>query len=78
MTRTTDYSRPTTPENGVNGINGINGIASPRLHKPTGLALTEYSANPSPPSENPKSKAQEAIPEAYILPNGTPDVRHSI
>ncbi|KAF2691775.1 threonine dehydratase-like protein [Lentithecium fluviatile CBS 122367] len=65
-----DYSRPTTPENGANGTNGM---ISPRTPKPTGLALTEYTANPSPPSGDPKSKAQEAIPPAFVLPNGTPD-----
>jgi threonine dehydratase len=76
MARTTDYSRPTTPEDGVNGTNGS---VTPRTPKQTsGLALTEYSANPSPPLENPLSKAQKAIPEAYILPNGTPDVRHTL
>jgi hypothetical protein len=68
-----DYSRPVTPETGVNGSNGL---ASPRTPKHTGLALTEYSANPSPPSENPK-RAHEAIPDKYILPNGTPDVRRN-
>jgi threonine dehydratase len=64
-----DYSRPTTPENGTNGV------FSPRTPKQTGLALTEYTANPSPPSDDLKSKAQEAVPQAFILPNGTPDVR---
>jgi threonine dehydratase len=72
MPSTADYSRPVTPENGVNGSS--NGLISPRTPKHTGLALTEYSANPSPPSEDPKSQAQKAIPEEYILPNGTPDV----
>jgi hypothetical protein len=72
MARTTDYSRPTTPEKGVNGSS--NGLISPRTPKQTGLALTEYSANPSPPSDDPKSQAQKAIPDEYILPNGTPDV----
>lgn len=64
-----DYSRPTTPE----GRPNTNGLASPRTPKAS-LSLTEYTANPSPPSENPKSKAQDAIPEAFLLPNGYPDV----
>ncbi|KAJ4286711.1 threonine deaminase [Kalmusia sp. IMI 367209] len=64
-----DYSRPTTPD----GRSNTNGVASPRTPKQTGLSLTEYTANPSPPSESPKSKAQSAIPEAFLLPNGYPD-----
>lgn len=62
-----DYSRPVTPEN-------TNGLASPRTPRETGLSLTEYTANPSPPSEDQKNKAQSAIPEAFLLPNGYPDV----
>lgn len=62
-----DYSRPTTPENGTNGI------ITPRTPKPTGLALTEYSANPSPPSQSPISRTNNVIPEAFLLPNGYPD-----
>lgn len=65
-----DYSRPVTPED----TNGLATSASPRSPRGTGLSLTEYTANPSPPSEDQKSKAQEAIPEAFLLPNGYPDV----
>ena len=65
-----DYSRPVTPEQ--NGE--ANGVSTPRTPKQTGLSLTEYTANPSPPSEDQKSKAQSAIPEAFLLPNGYPDV----
>ena len=63
-----DYSRPVTPDN-------ANGLASPRTPRGTGLSLTEYTANPSPPSEDQKSKAQHAVPQAFLLPNGYPDVR---
>ncbi|KAF2192357.1 threonine dehydratase-like protein [Zopfia rhizophila CBS 207.26] len=65
-----DYSRPVTPENATNGTNGL---SSPRTPKQTGLALTEYTTNPSPPSKSPKSKANGVIPEAFLLPNGYPD-----
>jgi threonine dehydratase len=65
-----DYSRPVTPEGNVNGM------ASPRTPKNTGFALTEYTANPSPPSESPKAKSNQTIPDAFLLPNGYPDVRH--
>lgn len=65
-----DYSRPATPEN----TNGLTTPRTPRTQRETGLSLTEYTANPSPPSEDQKSKAQSAIPEAFLLPNGYPDV----
>jgi hypothetical protein len=65
-----DYSRPVTPDHGA----ALNGVGSPRTPKGTGLSLTEYTANPSPPSEDQKSRAQSAIPEAFLLPNGYPDV----
>ncbi|KAI9689054.1 MAG: threonine deaminase [Bathelium mastoideum] len=50
-----------------------NGIHTPSTPKKSGLALTEYTANPSPKSEDPKDKARYTIPEAFILPNGFPD-----
>lgn len=67
MAATTDYSRPTTPDDGTNGF------ASPRTPRQTGLALTEYTANPSPPSESPRPSTSQVIPEAFLLPNGYPD-----
>jgi threonine dehydratase len=66
MATAPDYSRPTTPDNVTNGL------ISPRTPK-TGLALTEYSANPSPPSESTNIPANRVIPEAFLLPNGYPD-----
>jgi threonine dehydratase len=63
-----DYSRPTTPDSAPNGL------ASPRTPKQTGLALTEYTANPSPPSGSPKDRSS-GVPESFLLPNGYPDVR---
>ncbi|KAH9439682.1 hypothetical protein MCOR02_003224 [Pyricularia oryzae] len=39
----------------------------------TGLSLTEYSANPSPPAESKRRKAKKVIPDDYILPSGHPD-----
>ena len=70
-----DYSRPTTPDNasGAHGPNGTNGLTSPRTPRPTGLSLTEYTANPSPPRE--RSEERSVVPEAFLLPNGHPDVR---
>jgi hypothetical protein len=67
-------SRPVTPDN--SNSNGLySGVQTPRTPLSSGLALTEYTANPSPPTETVKQKSQSAVPEAFLLPNGFPDVR---
>lgn len=85
MAAVDDYSRPTTPENGSGDGNGTgngngsgngsgsngNGLRTPRTPR-TGLALTEYSANPSPPGEG--REKSSVVPEAFLLPSGYPDV----
>ncbi|KAI9825870.1 MAG: threonine deaminase [Thelocarpon impressellum] len=50
----------------------INGTRTPEKPKAHGLSLTEYSANPSP-SRDGRSRAGSLVPEAFLLPNGTPD-----
>lgn len=67
-------------QDGVNGssntnTNGhTNGHAS-RTPSLSGLSLTEYSANPTPPSEaTPTSRITDIIPPEFILPSGHPDV----
>ncbi|KAK4547153.1 threonine deaminase [Oleoguttula mirabilis] len=53
-----------------------NGVHTPETPKPTyaSLALTEYSANPSPQSSTPREKIRTAgVPEDYLLPTGFPD-----
>ncbi|KAI0015696.1 threonine dehydratase [Xylariomycetidae sp. FL0641] len=52
--------------------NGVNGH-SPRTPSLSGLSLTEYSANPSPPSEDKQAKIRSIVPQEFILPNGHPD-----
>ncbi|KAF4462254.1 threonine ammonia-lyase biosynthetic, partial [Fusarium albosuccineum] len=62
---------PVVANGAVNG-NGTNGDARP--HTPTtGMALTEYSANPSTPSEEKRARIKEMVPEEYLLPTGYPD-----
>ena len=56
------------------------GTATPILSKMGGLALTEYAATPTPPGERneptgPGLPPNWGIPEAFLLPNGYPDVR---
>jgi threonine dehydratase len=68
-------SRPSTPTHLL--TNGLCADSTPETPVNHNFALTEYAANPSPPStgsrgETPKSYG---VPEAYLLPNGTPDVR---
>lgn len=56
-------------------IVSTNGSEAPKTPKTqhNGLALTEYSAQPSPPSSTPKP--QEAkVPKDFLLPSGHPDV----
>ena len=51
-----------------------NGATSPQTPKKSGFALTEYSANPSPKSGSQRGETRYTIPEAFLLPNGFPDV----
>ncbi|OIW28173.1 putative threonine protein [Coniochaeta ligniaria NRRL 30616] len=39
----------------------------------SGLALTEYSAKPSPPSEERDARRKNIVPDEFLLPNGHPD-----
>ncbi|KAF7712330.1 Threonine dehydratase [Penicillium ucsense] len=52
-------------------------VTTPVTPKMSGLALTEYSAAPTPPSERseriPGVPPNWGIPEAFLLPNGYPD-----
>ncbi|CDM26683.1 hypothetical protein DTO013E5_9619 [Penicillium roqueforti] len=54
-----------------------NGATTPVTPKTSGLALTEYTAAPTPPSEReqrtPGLPPNWGIPEAFLLPNGYPD-----
>lgn len=52
-----------------------NGSGSQRPHTPTGsMALTDYSINPSTPSEEKRQRIRDIVPEDFLLPNGHPDV----
>ncbi|KAI1318216.1 threonine dehydratase-like protein [Xylariaceae sp. FL0255] len=64
---TTETNGPSSPPR-----NGVNGHTS-RTPSLTGLSLTEYSANPSPPSESLQSRIREIVPDEFLLPNGHPD-----
>lgn len=50
-----------------------NGVSSEELNKINGLSLTEYTANPSPPSKSSGPAASSQVPEAFLLPDGYPD-----
>lgn len=61
--------------NGVNGhSNNTNGHNS-RAPSLSGLSLTEYSANPSPPPGTGSRRVTDIVPQEFVLPNGHPDVR---
>lgn len=58
--------------NGV--VQETNGHRRPET--PAGrMALTDYSINPSPSSEEKRAKLRQAVPDDLLLPNGYPDVR---
>lgn len=76
MTVSSEIERSSTPENPpTNGL--YSGVQTPRTPLSSGLSLTEYTANPSPPSKDAKQKAQQAVPDDFLLPNGYPDVQKS-
>jgi hypothetical protein len=38
------------------------------------MALTDYSVNPSTPSDHKRQQIRDIVPEDFLLPNGHPDV----
>lgn len=38
------------------------------------LALTEYSARPTPAADDRETHVKRIVPDEFLLPNGTPDV----
>ncbi|GKT92178.1 LOW QUALITY PROTEIN: threonine ammonia-lyase [Colletotrichum tofieldiae] len=56
-------------------LNGVNGHhpPRPRTPQPQGLSLTEYSANPSTPPEERRSRIKGVVPDDFLLPDGHPD-----
>lgn len=40
----------------------------------TSMALTDYSVNPSSPSDHKRQQIRDLVPEDFLLPNGHPDV----
>ena len=59
--------------NGTDGTHTPPGQITKLPH--SNLALTEYSANPSPPCSTPREKIEHAgVPAHFLLPTGYPDV----
>lgn len=68
-----ETSDPTHIPNGTGHGVAVNGVSGNAANGANNFSLTEYSAMPSPPSEEPlKSKLK--IPNEFLLPDGTPDV----
>lgn len=80
---------PTTANGSQNGVNGHDSHNHNHNHDNdddhdhghtsrtpslSGLSLTEYSANPTPPSETNSNRITDIIPAEFILPSGHPDV----
>jgi len=70
---------PSTPPRKLQeGTKSATGNALPLSPRSFALSLTEYAANPTPDGgRTPKTKAKTSLPEAFILPNGYPDVSAS-
>lgn len=72
-------NRATSETMSDDSSNAVVTPVSPVTPKMSGLALTEYTAAPTPPSERanqtPGLPPNWGIPEAFLLPNGYPDVR---
>ena len=56
----------------MDGVKIISGAHSRKSSKVNAMPLTEYSANPTPPVD--KLPASSQVPEAFLLPDGFPDV----
>jgi hypothetical protein len=74
--RTGDMSRPSTPlHQQTNGL--YSGAQTPRTPQTPNIntfSLTEYSANPTPPRAS-GAIPESPVPDDFLLPNGTPDVK---
>ena len=57
----------------VNGVNGYDRPSTPPTRG--GLALTEYSVNPTTPSAERRERLRKIVPEDFLLEDGNPDVR---
>lgn len=71
MPSVTETTTAATTANGT-----VNGTANhDRPQTPVGgMALTEYSAHPSTPSEDKRARIKASVPEEFLLPSGYPDV----
>ena len=54
-------------------VNGATTPTTPATPKRSGLAMTEYTAMPTPPSERADIPTYESVPKDFILPSGFPD-----
>ncbi|TPX22158.1 hypothetical protein DIZ76_014023 [Coccidioides immitis] len=55
------------------GVTTTNGASRPSTPAFSSLSLTEYTANPTPPSEKCVHQPDWDIPDSLLLPNGYPD-----
>jgi len=62
------------PQLAMAGAAYTNGVSRPQTPMANSLSLTEYAANPSPPRDQARSRAQSLVPAAFLLPSGYPDV----
>lgn len=70
-----DNSSDSGDVHGVTEINNSRRLNGSHRHMSrTSMALTDYSVNPSTPSDQRRQQIKDIIPEDFLLPNGHPDV----
>jgi len=70
-----EVTQPSKLPNGTAGISGMSVVDGANVNGANNFSLTEYSAMPTPPSEEDPQKTKLKIPEEFLLSDGTPDVR---
>lgn len=66
----------TKPQTAADALSQNEGLLA-RTPSLTSLSLTEYSAKPTPPTEDRKTHMKNIVPDELLLPNGNPDVSSS-
>lgn len=70
--------RPKTPEPVNGNADAPNGRSGLETLAPSGMALTDYSINPTTPPEDKQRQIRSVVPDEFLLPNGYPDVSHCL
>jgi threonine dehydratase len=59
-------------------MNGVNGDHRPQTPVANGMSLTEYSMNPTTPSEEKRARIRKVVPDDFLQEDGYPDVSRAV